>query len=61
MQRPREPDQKAEIVDKAEEDSDVFNFDEYAEKNHLSNLKEFGSFANEHHLKMKNMPIKVQL
>ena len=55
------PVSTAEYTDKADQDKEEFNFDEYTEKNHLSNINEFGEFASSHHLKLKNMPIKVQL
>ena len=55
------PSKSASYVDKADEERELFNFDEYAEKNHLTNIKEFGEYASSHHLKIKSAPIKVQL
>lgn len=32
-----------------------FNFDEYAEKNHLDSIEEVGQYAKDHHLYLRNL------
>lgn len=57
----RDLPKSASYVDKADEEKELFDFDEYVEKNHLTNIREFGEYASSHHLKIKSVPIKVQL
>jgi hypothetical protein len=44
-----------------DKDGKDFDYDKYAEDNHLDSLSEVSDFANDHHLFMRNMQTKVQL
>ena len=44
-----------------EDGDDDFNFDDYAEDHHLETLSEYAKYARDNKLKLRNMPVKVQL
>ena len=47
--------------DDVDKDTDDFDMAEYMKEMHIENLDDIKSNAKEHHLKVRNMPIKVHL
>jgi len=47
--------------DSAPKEDDDFDMDEYTEENHLKSLEDIRANAVGHHLRVRNMPIKVSL
>jgi hypothetical protein len=49
------------VHDDVDKDDDDFDMDEYAKAHHIETLDDVKASAESHHLRVRNMPIKVHL